>query len=51
MQPEIRPATVEEWANEAKISPKYARLLWDALEGKSDDRFLLRWLRSRWLRC
>ena len=40
--------TVESWAKESGLSPKYSRLLWDAVEGKSEDQFFLRWLRSRW---
>jgi hypothetical protein len=40
--------TVESWAAARKLSPKYARLLWDALEKPSNDRFFLAWLRSRW---
>lgn len=44
-----RPAgSVEEVATKAGLSPKYARLLWNAVEGKSEDKHLLRWLRSRW---
>lgn len=43
-----RKGTVEEAAKAAGLSPKYARLLWDTLEGTDDDRFHLRWLRSRW---
>lgn len=41
-------STVEDWAKRARLSPRYARLLWDALEGKSTDHFLLHWLRGRW---
>lgn len=40
--------TVESWARERGVSPKYARLLWDALEGKDDDKTFLAWLRERW---
>jgi hypothetical protein len=40
-------ATVEEWAKDAGLSPKYLRSLWDALEGK-DDKYFLGWLRERW---
>ncbi len=43
-----RSETVEAWAAERKISPKYARSLWNALEGKSDDVHFLAWLRGRW---
>jgi hypothetical protein len=42
-------ATLEGWAKEAGLSAKYSRLLWETVEGKSEDRFLIRWLRSRWL--
>src|SRR5262249_54724690 len=31
--------TVERWAADAGLSSKYARLLWAALEGPSDDKF------------
>lgn len=41
-------ATVEDWAAGRGLSPRYARLLWDALEGKDDDRHYLAWLRERW---
>ena len=40
--------TVETWATARKLSPKYTRLLWDALEGTDADEFFLRWLRQRW---
>ncbi len=40
--------TVEAGAKEAGLNARYARQLWDLLEGKSEDRFVLRWLRSRW---
>ncbi|MFM8274799.1 MAG: DUF1592 domain-containing protein [Gemmata sp.] len=43
-----RGATVEAWAAERGLSARYARLLWDAVEGKADDTFLLGWLRARW---
>jgi hypothetical protein len=42
------PATVEGWAAGRGLSPKYARLLWDAMEGRAEDRFYLGWLRARW---
>ena len=41
-------ATVEAWATERGLSPKYARALWDALEGASDDKHFVAWLRERW---
>lgn len=40
--------TVEGVAAERGLSAKYARLLWDALEGGGDDRFYLGQLRERW---
>ncbi|MBA4065738.1 MAG: hypothetical protein C0501_18870 [Isosphaera sp.] len=43
-------AAVEGWATERGLSPKYARLLWDALEGPSDDKLFVAWLRGRWAR-
>jgi len=42
-------ATVEVWSADAGLSQKYARLLWDTLEGTSDDKFFLAWLRSKWI--
>jgi len=45
---ERKNATVEEWATERGLSPKYATRVWLALEGKAEDRFFLHWLRSRW---
>ena len=41
-------ATLEDWAKEARLSPKYLRSLWNALEGDSTDKFLIRWVRERW---
>ncbi len=42
-------ATLEEWARENDLSPKYLRSLWDVLQGeRSTDRFFLHWLRQRW---
>lgn len=43
-----RTITVEAWASERNLSPRYSRALWDALEGKSTDAFFLHWLRKRW---
>jgi hypothetical protein len=40
--------TVEEWAKEAGLSPKYAHSLWDSITGESADPFLIQWLRTRW---
>lgn len=40
--------TVEAWASGQKLSPKYSRQLWDALERKGDDAFFFAWLRKRW---
>ena len=41
-------ATVEEWATERTLSPKYARSLWDALTSDTPDPFVMQWLRQRW---
>ena len=47
--PARKTATLEEWARENGLSPKYLRSLWDALQGEhSTDRFFLHWLRQRW---
>ncbi|WP_020473894.1 DUF1592 domain-containing protein [Zavarzinella formosa] len=40
--------TVEAWATEAGLSPKYLRSLWNTLQGDSPDNFLILWLRQRW---
>jgi hypothetical protein len=42
-------ATLEEWAKEKNLSPKYLKALWEALEGNTDaDTLFLSWLRQRW---
>ncbi len=41
-------ATVEEWAKDAGLSPKYLRSLWDTLQGDTPDMFLIQWVRQRW---
>jgi hypothetical protein len=44
-----RAVTIEAWAAENRLSPKYLRSLWDVLQDNaSDDQFHLRWLRQRW---
>ena len=40
--------TVETWATERGLSPKYTRALWDALTGDTTDPFVIHWLRQRW---
>lgn len=45
---EKKTITVEAWAKQAGLSPKYARSLWDALAQDTEDRHLMRWLRQRW---
>src|SRR6185437_3646602 len=47
-QDEKKPITVEAWARDAGLSPKYARSFWNALTAESSDRHLMRWLRQRW---
>ncbi len=42
-------ATIEDWAREQQLSPKFFRLLWDVLRTEaSDDKFFVSWLRQRW---
>jgi hypothetical protein len=44
-----RDVTIEVWAGENRLSPKYLRSLWNVLQDDaSDDQFHLRWLRQRW---
>jgi hypothetical protein len=41
--------TIETWAAENRLSPKYLRSLWDVLQGDaSSDVFPIGWLRQRW---
>lgn len=41
--------TIEDWAKENSLSPKYLRLLWETLQGDpAADAFYLGWLRQRW---
>ena len=41
--------TIEEWATERQLSPKYLRRLWDVLDAEtSTDTLFLSWLRRRW---
>jgi hypothetical protein len=44
-----RGATVEDWAAENKLSPKYLRSLWDVLQDDAASNvFAIQWLRRRW---
>jgi len=44
-----RSVTIETWAMENKLSPKYLRSLWDVLqEDASSNVFFIQWLRQRW---
>ncbi len=44
-----RAMSIEDWAIESQISPKYFVALWTALEDpKSNDPFFLKWLRQSW---
>jgi hypothetical protein len=44
-----RDATIEGWAMENKLSPKYLRSLWDVLQDDaSTNVFFIGWLRQRW---
>jgi hypothetical protein len=43
-----RAVTIEAWAAENKLSPKYLGSLWKALQDDDGDLFQLRWLRQRW---
>ncbi len=44
-----RTVTVETWATENKLSKKYLRALWDALQDDaSSNVFYIQWLRQRW---
>ncbi|MFO0804355.1 MAG: DUF1592 domain-containing protein [Gemmataceae bacterium] len=45
---EKKDASVEQWAANAGLSPKYATLLWDTLTGTSEDAFALKGLRKSW---
>src|SRR5262245_12530862 len=45
---EKKDTSVERWAEVRGFSPKYARLLWDSLEGKSDDKHYIARLRDKW---
>ena len=41
--------TIEDWAIEQQLSPKYLRSLWEMLNAESsDDKFWMSWLRQRW---
>jgi len=41
-------ATVEQWATQRGLSPKYARSLWDTLSDQTPDPFVTGWLRQQW---
>lgn len=42
-------ATLEDWAKEKNLSPKYLKTLWETLEGSTDaDAIFLNWVRQRW---
>ena len=42
--------TIEDWAIEQQLSPKYLRFLWEMLNAESsDDKFWISWLRQRWI--
>ena len=44
-----RDVTIETWAAENKLSPKYLRSLWNALQDDAaSDVFYIQWLRQRW---
>jgi Protein of unknown function (DUF1592)/Protein of unknown function (DUF1588)/Protein of unknown function (DUF1587)/Protein of unknown function (DUF1585)/Protein of unknown function (DUF1595) len=46
---ERRDVAIETWAAENKLSKKYLRSLWDALQDdESTNVFYVRWLRQRW---
>ncbi len=40
--------TLDTWAKEHSLSPKYLRTLWDALQSDTPDKFLMSWLRQQW---
>ncbi|MDA1016615.1 MAG: DUF1592 domain-containing protein [Planctomycetota bacterium] len=43
-----RTRTIELWATQHGLSPKYLARLWNTLQADSDDQFYLGWLRQRW---
>jgi hypothetical protein len=49
-RPEARRAvTIEAWATESQLSPKYLRLMWETLSGPADpDKFYLGAIRRQW---
>jgi len=48
-RPETHKAiTLSDWAKKAKLSSKYAMILWNTLEGKSDNTYLIGWLQGKW---
>ncbi|MCE9562663.1 MAG: DUF1592 domain-containing protein [Planctomycetes bacterium] len=40
--------TLDVWAKERGLSPKYLKSLWDELQADAADKFLMQWLRQRW---
>jgi Protein of unknown function (DUF1592)/Protein of unknown function (DUF1588)/Protein of unknown function (DUF1587)/Protein of unknown function (DUF1585)/Protein of unknown function (DUF1595)/Planctomycete cytochrome C len=44
----MKDLSVEVWAVERRLSRRYARSLWDALEKQDEDIYFLGWLRERW---
>jgi len=49
-RPAVRQAvTIEDWAGEKKLSPRYLRTLWDTLNSTSaDEKFYAGWIRRQW---
>ncbi len=45
---EPRATTIEQWAGERSLSPKYLARLWKTIEASADDKFFLGWLGQRW---
>jgi hypothetical protein len=47
--PARQAATIEDWAIENQLSPRYLRKIWNALSGApADDHFYLGWIRRQW---
>ncbi len=47
--PARQAVTIEDWAVENRLSPKYLRALWDVLTGTpADEKFYLGWIRRQW---
>ena len=48
-RPSNSTATVEDWASERGLSPRYLRSVWDLISGDPQQaKFHVRWLRERW---